>query len=161
MFLITRRLLFDACLASCASSQDDASNGGRNFVEPWMYEGDPKALTQALESLGYEQKEFFWAKNNGRFEYEFTENDNIIQIRFDGPRPFRRLEEIRLRAGFEAVPVLRNRRRRFGVVQSPFDDFGPSLDDPYLFDEFKDTDPLAPAFRPPGPALPAWIREQR
>ncbi len=37
-----------------------------------------------------------------------------------------RFESLRKRCGFENVPILRNRQRVLGVVESPWDTFGPT-----------------------------------
>jgi hypothetical protein len=44
----------------------------------------------------------------------------------DGGRQERRLESIRAALGWEQVPIIRNRSRLFGVIESPFDTFGPT-----------------------------------
>jgi hypothetical protein len=44
----------------------------------------------------------------------------------DGGRLERRFEDIRSLCGFEVVPVLRNRQRLLGVIESPWDTFGPT-----------------------------------
>lgn len=72
-------------------------------------------------------------------EFYFTPNDNTLQFRFQHlgePVDFggvnrRRIEDLVRVLGFDYVPVLRNRKQQwwsFGL-DTPFDEFGPSLPD--------------------------------
>mmetsp|Transcript_53570 Transcript_53570/g.131224 ORF Transcript_53570/g.131224 Transcript_53570/m.131224 type:complete len:130 (+) Transcript_53570:752-1141(+) len=68
------------------------------------------------------------------FEAYLTDGDDTVQFRsarrggprWDGGANRRRVERIRKRCGFSSVPVLRGRTRVFGVIESPFDTFGPT-----------------------------------
>ena len=87
-----------------------------------------------------------------------------------------RLETLRVRLGWEKLPVLRNRQRVLGAVESPFDNFGPSFfkqGDLALEDDRAggtaagaainiDRDPLAAPWLPPPPRpenLRGWLKE--
>jgi hypothetical protein len=43
-----------------------------------------------------------------------------------GGQPSQLLEAVRIRLGWEEVPILRNRRRALFFGESPFDEFGPT-----------------------------------
>lgn len=49
----------------------------------------------------------------------------LSQIGFNKDQPDQILEEIRMKLGWETVPILRNRQRLFFFGESPFDSFGP------------------------------------
>jgi len=68
------------------------------------------------------------------YEFYFTPGDSVLQFRAerrshnsDFGENRRRLEAIRIRLGWELVPVIRNRKRVFIFGESPFDQFGPSM----------------------------------
>jgi hypothetical protein len=61
-----------------------------------------------------------------------------------GAQPSQLLESVRIRLGWEEVPILRNRRRAFFFGESPFDDFGPTP--PPGLDYLKDLDLKAEGF---------------
>lgn len=165
--------IFDACPSSppsCASSTDDYTRGGRNFIEPWVYEGSYeealRRLSDLLVLLGYDvessDRAVIAASTQLHAMFYATPGDVLIQVRAVGQNPNRKLDSIRTRCGFEPLPVLRNRRRRFGILQSPFDEFGPSLSDPatlYDSESLKDLDPKSPAFQPPDINTRRWLRE--
>ena len=111
-------------------------------------------------------------------EFYFTPNDNTVQFRAER-RPgraartlvgqvlsgadfggnYQRLEDLRIRLRFEKVPVLRYRRRVLGVIQSPFDSFGPDTNSFYAVDP-EEMD-LNAAGEDPGPRRPGlWNRIQ-
>jgi hypothetical protein len=61
-----------------------------------------------------------------------------------GAQPSQLLESVRIRLGWEEVPILRNRRRALFFGESPFDDFGPTP--PPGLDYLKDLDLKAEGF---------------
>lgn len=74
------------------------------------------------------------------FEFLFVPDDTTVSLRavptrrglFTQSRLRKTLEKVRISLGWENVYILRNRKRLFGVVESPFDAFGeaaPSGDD--------------------------------
>eukprot|EP00873_Tetraselmis_striata_P017721 jgi/Tetstr1/437985/TSEL_026615.t1 len=66
-------------------------------------------------------------------EFLIPPGDNTVSVRSasrtaelrDGGRLSKRLDNIRRQLGWDEVFILRNRQRRFFVVESPWDDFGP------------------------------------
>lgn len=70
-------------------------------------------------------------------ELYFPTDDNVVHfrsevrggVRFDGWRNRNRMNDIRIKAGLEAIPVLRGRSSILGVFESPFDEFGPTAAD--------------------------------
>lgn len=175
--------------ASCSSSQDDAARGGRSFAPPWAYDDATweGARERLLDALGADAGVSDVAVD-GRYvrcagdgaddvEFYFTESDATVQFRAarrgggtDRNANRDRLERLRRKCGFEQLVILRNRRRLLGVVESPFDDFGPSFfnvgDEALLTDpdvlRTRDPDPLAPsAFPPPDAGTRRWLREKR
>ncbi|GAX74952.1 hypothetical protein CEUSTIGMA_g2398.t1 [Chlamydomonas eustigma] len=68
-------------------------------------------------------------------EFLFADdNDTRVEIRSasrlyrlpDGNRQHKRLEAIRAFLRWEQVPVMRNRKRVFGIIESPWDTYGPT-----------------------------------
>ena len=185
--------LLDPCpeTASCVSSQDDAARGGKSFSEPWSYdETDWRAaarrLARALEvepgvrdveaSDRYTRCVAVSGDKVDDVEFFFTEGDFTVQFRAarrggggDLGANAARLERLRKKCGFEKLVVLRNRRRAFGLIETPLDSFGPSFfdqGDAALLDpdvlRTKDLDPLAPpAFPAPSDDTRRWLREKR
>mmetsp|Transcript_4795 Transcript_4795/g.7209 ORF Transcript_4795/g.7209 Transcript_4795/m.7209 type:complete len:209 (+) Transcript_4795:245-871(+) len=172
--------VYDLCPKEkfCASTIDDTSNGGKNFVEPWTYDDNDYhlALDRLMTVLGSDvvksDDRFIVARRKGLwgedyFEFYCTPNDNTIQIRVlaDSPLPSERLDKIRINAAFDKLDVLRNRRRAFGIFTSPFDSFGPSLLEQSSTEDLtsllRDADPLSPNFQPPDKNTRKWIRESR
>mmetsp|Transcript_26246 Transcript_26246/g.47950 ORF Transcript_26246/g.47950 Transcript_26246/m.47950 type:complete len:314 (-) Transcript_26246:74-1015(-) len=136
---------------ACVSSQDDRPEF---FEPPWLHtERDfPMAMTSLREQVkragGVEVKvsedgrylraEFIVDTLFGRdaddVEWYFTPDDTAVQFRGErrsGQRDFGynrdRIEKIRIALGWEILPVVRNRQRILGFLESPFDNFGPSL----------------------------------
>ncbi|GIL79789.1 hypothetical protein Vretimale_12413 [Volvox reticuliferus] len=135
-------------LRSCVSSFDDRPG---HFVAPWTYEAVNRAdavqmLAQAVEHLGGDVQKLeagtsygyvyvTWTSWQGTDDVEFLlpDGDNTVVLRSaarvqgvsDLGRNERRLEQIRLKLGWEEVPILRNRRRALFIVESPWDSFGP------------------------------------
>lgn len=153
----------------CASSEDDVSKGGRNFVEPWMYDGDWRAAQARLvDAIGtgvtVDDRSVRARTNMDDVAFYFTPGDVTIQVHSVSSVPFPgpRLDQLRVKCGFDKVDVLRNRRRTFLVISSPFDTFGPSTLDPAsLFsDTSRDVDPLSPNFRPPDAQTRRWLSSQ-
>lgn len=79
-------------------------------------------------------------KDRDVFEFLFVPDDTTVSLRavptgrglFTQSRLRKTLEKVRISLGWENVYILRNRKRLFGVVESPFDTFGdaaPSGDD--------------------------------
>ena len=97
--------------------------------------------------------------------FYFTPNDVTIQVRSVSNIPLTaaRLDKLRLRCGFSRVDVLRNRRRAFLVIASPFDSFGPSQLDFYPENNgpTRDFDPLSPTFDPPNADTRRWLNQAR
>eukprot|EP01023_Acetabularia_acetabulum_P044538 TRINITY_DN4475_c0_g1_i1.p1 TRINITY_DN4475_c0_g1~~TRINITY_DN4475_c0_g1_i1.p1 ORF type:complete len:255 (-),score=21.56 TRINITY_DN4475_c0_g1_i1:145-909(-) len=129
---------------NCLSTYDDRPGF---FISPWEYDC---SQTQALEKLIsalitfdaiiIEQSDNYIYATFRAFggqiddvEFLFPSEDNTLSIRSasraqiisDFGRNYSRLEQIRIYLGFQIVPVLRNRQRLLGVVESPFDTFGP------------------------------------
>jgi len=141
-------LLADCIGNNCVSTQNDDP---RYWTPPWEYEGgkgrvlddlivvaggrgDFNRVVKIDREVGYVRMEF---KNKGGgiddAEFLLTEGDYTVQARCKGRSEGllnggqkRRVDEIRRGLGFAEIPVLRNRRRKFVVVESPWDDFGPS-----------------------------------
>lgn len=140
---------------SCISSQDDAP---ASFLEPWQYDPEreniadvrARLLELILEEPGARLLESgpqyvrfvidvpFFNGGGGVDDIElyFPDNDAIVHFRgeahgsrFDLWRNRRRMNSLRVRAGLEAVPVLRGRSSVFRLFESPFDEFGPSAVD--------------------------------
>ena len=131
----------------CVSSQDDRP---KCFLEPFEYDGSMESAKRKLLAAiptqypGSERKivderylRIESPAGGGTatdvIEFYFTPNDNTIQFRgerrgaaTDLGQNRKRLEKVRIKAGFDYVPVLRNRRRSLGLIESPFDDFGPN-----------------------------------
>mmetsp|Transcript_74 Transcript_74/g.212 ORF Transcript_74/g.212 Transcript_74/m.212 type:complete len:197 (+) Transcript_74:30-620(+) len=134
---------------SCVSSQDDSP---AHFQEPWEYDtslaySDARDRLLSLLSRNYPSCEITRADDRyiraefrdggggqvDDVEFYFTPNDATVQFRSalrgggrDGGRNKQRMETLRREMRWTKVPVLRNRRRLFGVVESPWDSFGPS-----------------------------------
>eukprot|EP00968_Pinguiococcus_pyrenoidosus_P022533 scaffold3290_cov259-Pinguiococcus_pyrenoidosus.AAC.7 len=143
--------LFQDCrsVASCVSSQDDRPPC---FLEPFAYDDTfevaRKKLLAALPrilptaQLTAAEERYIRAENavakgvSDVMEWYFTPNDDTIQFRAEregAPTDFganrRNMERIRRAAGFDFVPVLRNRVRVLGAIESPLDGFGPNTND--------------------------------
>eukprot|EP01025_Chloroclados_australasicus_P014723 TRINITY_DN16944_c0_g1_i2.p2 TRINITY_DN16944_c0_g1~~TRINITY_DN16944_c0_g1_i2.p2 ORF type:complete len:282 (+),score=23.05 TRINITY_DN16944_c0_g1_i2:616-1461(+) len=133
-----------AGIKNCLSTYDDRPGF---FVAPWEYDC---SQTQAIKNLNSvvldfggqilkERNNYIYATFSGfggqteDVEFLFPDEDNTLSVRSasrskflsDFGRNEQRLEDIRIRLGWEIVPVLRNRQRLLGVVESPFDTFGP------------------------------------
>eukprot|EP00951_Prasinocladus_malaysianus_P023880 scaffold204403_cov50-Prasinocladus_malaysianus.AAC.2 len=71
--------------------------------------------------------------NTDDVEFLIPPGDGTVSVRAaarrsgrpDGGRNAARLEDLRKSLGWDEVPILRNRRRRFFIIESPWDDFGP------------------------------------
>lgn len=129
-----------------------------SFLEPWQYDPErvtvqdlrAKLIKLILEEPGArlvesgEQYVRFKINiplfNTGGavddVELYFPDDDAIVHFRsearahrFDMWRNRRRMNTLRVRAGLEAVPVLRGRSSVFRLFESPFDEFGPSAVD--------------------------------
>lgn len=165
----------DTFLSSCVSSQDDRPSF---FLNPWCYEGTyPYAKRKLLDKIvnldGATIKKS--PEENDRLisveflnsdhsiddtEFYFTPNDTTIQFRslrrqnkLDFGMNRKRLESIRIALGFEFVPILRNRRRTFVFVESPFDTFGPpTIEFDKIIDDISG-DSLTPSPPPPYPQM--------
>ena len=128
---------------ACVSTQDDAP---ASFIEPWSYEtGEATARERLLTAVQLEGGTI--DQLDGRYlrvlfgtdeiEFYFTEGDYTIQVRADGihhpkfdwGRNRRRAERLRRASGFESIPVLRGRTRKLPFLESPLDEFAPSLPD--------------------------------
>lgn len=143
--------------SGCVSSQDDRP---AFFMEPWTYDGSyenakRKIIAYALNFKGASlissadrYLQFAFSNADGSVddtEFYFTPNDSTIQFRSnrrgsnvlsDFGLNRKRIEKIRIATDFENVPVLRNRRRKFVFIESPFDDFGPPT---IMFDQAVDS----------------------
>jgi len=164
---------------TCSSSSDDAARGGRSFAEPWTYESSLadafSTLANALVADKFEVVENgegyirATASDAGTFDFFFPDDDAIVAFRAERPNTFaadqaKQLERLRKKCRFDLVPVLRNRRRLIGVVESPFDSFGPSFFEAAAelsVPTVSDLDPLAPDFKPPDQQTRKWLRETR
>jgi len=79
-----------------------------------------------------------WMNNVDDAEFYFTENDTTVQFKVmrrvgenavlmaNTKEVAKRMERIRTGLHWSKVPVLRNRIRKLGVVESPWDTFGPT-----------------------------------
>lgn len=73
-----------------------------------------------------------FGKDPDLFEFLFTPSDTTVSLRavpsgkgvLTKSRMRRTLEKVRISLGWEQVYILRNRKRLFGVLESPFDAFG-------------------------------------
>ncbi|KAK3245696.1 hypothetical protein CYMTET_44756 [Cymbomonas tetramitiformis] len=131
---------------SCVSTFDDRPPF---FLAPWELSGSARQTVQeiksAVEASGgaiQEQGQYYLYATfgNGRggvlddVEFLVSEQDGTVVLRSasrtrglpDGGRNRRRLENLRIQLDYEEVPILRNRRRKFLLVESPWDDFGPT-----------------------------------
>ncbi|CAM6086089.1 unnamed protein product [Calypogeia fissa] len=132
--------------ANCVSSFDDRP---RFFVAPWEFPGKlpfaVEKLTEVLLSSGAQIEEqgerylhaVFTSKEGVVDDVEFLfsdpREDATVVLRSasraisldDKDRNRKRLEEIRKSLTWEQVPVLRNRKRTFFFLESPWDTFGP------------------------------------
>eukprot|EP01024_Parvocaulis_polyphysoides_P074617 TRINITY_DN9625_c0_g3_i3.p1 TRINITY_DN9625_c0_g3~~TRINITY_DN9625_c0_g3_i3.p1 ORF type:complete len:261 (-),score=38.55 TRINITY_DN9625_c0_g3_i3:242-1024(-) len=133
-----------AGIKNCLSTYDDRPGF---FIAPWEYDCSQqdalKKLKNTLKTFNaqiVEQRDDYiyatfeaFGGQTDDVEFLFPSEDNSLSIRSasrsqrisDFGRNFDRLEQIRIDLGFEIVPVLRNRQRLLGVVESPFDTFGP------------------------------------
>eukprot|EP01026_Neomeris_dumetosa_P001356 TRINITY_DN10336_c0_g1_i1.p2 TRINITY_DN10336_c0_g1~~TRINITY_DN10336_c0_g1_i1.p2 ORF type:complete len:261 (-),score=30.00 TRINITY_DN10336_c0_g1_i1:160-942(-) len=133
-----------AGLKNCISTYDDRPG---YFIAPWEYDGSQQEAMLKLKTLLDEQGATILQERNNYVyvvfesfggliddvEFLFPQEDNTLSVRSasrvqgvsDFGRNERRLERIRIQLGWENVPVLRNRQRLLGVVESPFDSFGP------------------------------------
>lgn len=141
---------------SCISSQDDIPI---SFLEPFEYDTQESRSTVQLRlkdvillEKGASLKEQRTDYKNGtymRFEVElsfnnyddielfFPTDDNIIHFKsenrnhskFDAWRNRNRINSIKRKAALDSVPVLRGRSSIFGIFESPFDSFGPTVTD--------------------------------
>ncbi|CAG9460539.1 unnamed protein product [Pedinophyceae sp. YPF-701] len=138
---------------ACASTYDDRP---KYFVDPWEFDEASQAaamakIAEAVQGAGGKIRQrsdrYLWAEFFGNWgcddaEFLFADNDNTVSVRSasrapakgDGARNARRLESLRLSLGWDKVYVVRNRQRAFGIVESPWDTFGPEppplTDDP-------------------------------
>lgn len=102
-----------------------------------------KRLQQAVTAIGgaiveqdggYLRAVFASGRSEDTLEFLFAENDNTVTMRavsnqdsfFQNRSNAKRLEGIRVGLQWDNVFILRNRKRLFGVVESPFDSFGPT-----------------------------------
>ena len=156
---VDRKGLLRPCAGSCISSQDDRP---KFFIPPLCYDGDADFMFKRL--VDYVLRKIPDAKivsSDGRYlhallvdgggqqfadeiEFYLTPGDNTIQFRLEhigqradfGGVNRKRIEDLVKGLGLDYVPVLRNRQQAwwsFGL-DTPFDDFGPSL--PYDQDVF-------------------------
>jgi uncharacterized protein (DUF1499 family) len=111
-----------------------------------VQEGRQAALVSAIRAQGgkiqEEQPQYVRAaftsfgKQMDVFEFLFDAEDNTVTLRavpalgspfnafLTRARMQDTLEKLRIALGWENVYILRNRKRLFGVVESPFDSFG-------------------------------------
>jgi len=131
---------------TCSSTFDDRPG---YFVAPWEYPGTVleavEDLKQEIEALGgtivTAQDAYIYATFADRsgevqddVEVYVSEADASVVLRAAsrtnrfgaGGRNARRFELIRTRLGWDQVPILRNRRRKLLLFESPWDDFGPT-----------------------------------
>ncbi|KXZ55565.1 hypothetical protein GPECTOR_2g1114 [Gonium pectorale] len=137
-----------AGLQSCVSSFDDRPG---HFIAPWSHDlasrdDAVRALTRAVEAFSgsiarvessptYAYVYATWRGWQGTDDVEFLlpEGDQTVVLRSapraqgvpDLGRNEQRLEQLRIRLGWEQVPILRNRQRALLFVESPWDRFGP------------------------------------
>jgi len=167
-------LLADCAMSkNCVASQDDTPGV---FSPPWQIEGSVKDPLDRIILACSSRKDYvrvvqydtnaqycrvLFRDRGGFSDVEFlkTVGDDTIQFRAasrggGGANQKKRVDELRLSLGFTEIPVLRNRRRAFVVVESPLDSFGPSSTrDPTLEEEknaYRDVDPLSTAWQPGG-----------
>eukprot|EP00929_Paragymnodinium_shiwhaense_P095062 TRINITY_DN56016_c0_g1_i1.p1 TRINITY_DN56016_c0_g1~~TRINITY_DN56016_c0_g1_i1.p1 ORF type:complete len:374 (-),score=65.73 TRINITY_DN56016_c0_g1_i1:537-1592(-) len=128
----------------------EAQASGQDISEPLKQlrravAADGGKVVQEAEGGRYVRAEFpvsgspFGGEDVDDVEWYFTPDDTIVQFRaerrskggdFGGNK--RRLESIRLRLGWELVPILRNRKRAFFFGESPFDTFGSAVNDGFI-----------------------------
>eukprot|EP00892_Ulva_mutabilis_P005260 jgi/Ulvmu1/3105/UM015_0145.1 len=138
----------DGTLGSCAgidgciSSFDDRP---KHFVNPWEFDGARagklEALASAIDSYNgnvteqdglYLRAEFkAWGGNTDVYEFLLEGDDNVVELRgvaggglFPQSRLRTQFEQIRAALRWDEVYILRNRKRFFGVLESPLDTFG-------------------------------------
>lgn len=128
---------------ACVSTQDDAP---ASFIEPWAYENEQAdARQRLLAAVQFEGGTIDAVRGpyiralfgDDEIEFYFTKGDYTIQLRADGVdhpkfdwgRNRARVERLRRKAGFESIPVLRGRTRILPFLESPLDEFAPSLPD--------------------------------
>lgn len=136
---------------ACRSSYDDRP---AYFYNPWEFEcegGAEEAMERIMReclSLGGQVQmqtgiKYLWVSfatqgplnlvSTDDVEFLIPTGDNTVSLRAasrtaelpDAGRIAKRLDDIRRRLGWDEVFILRNRQRRFLVVESPWDDFGP------------------------------------
>eukprot|EP00897_Mesotaenium_endlicherianum_P006371 jgi/Mesen1/5762/ME000292S04833 len=141
---------------NCISSFDDRSD---YFVGPWEYQG---TLGEAMDALAAEIKRgdgtlverdelyvyaTFETDRGGIDDVEFLfsrpETDSTVVLRAssraverpDWGRNAKRLESLRAALSWEQIPILRNRQRRLGIIESPWDSFGPEAPPTYDYND--------------------------
>lgn len=100
-----------------------------------------RTLHKTLQSLGYTvaeqqglylQANYTFGRGQGVLEFLFADDDNIVQLRgvpaiqnVVGKRALEvQFDKIRRQLRWPEVPILRNRQRLLGVIESPFDQLG-------------------------------------
>ena len=112
-----------------------------SFTSLLMQAGKMEALSSAIERFGgaiiekdslYLRAEFIIrGGKTDVFEFLFEGDDNIVELRglalgglFPQSRLRSQFEQLRAVLRWEEVYILRNRKRFFGVIESPLDTFG-------------------------------------
>ena len=130
---------------NCNDSPDPLSVRSGFDSSAHVQERSREQLVSVLDSKGYEvvqsdplyvQATYSSRSGTDTLEFLFTEDDNTVQLRglpatssFEPVLVSRRtlqgkFETLRKALRWQEVVILRNRKRLFGIIQSPFDSFG-------------------------------------